>query len=136
MKAVVLSKLQQLTGNQNYGKTCYNDVYNKSNGESVRRLKCWNYDRSGKQLINESNFKHIQNEIEALSNNQYRIELDRLKYTDMYDHIIVRIITLVKDTENVPTPAPTTINVYASVDMKDIIASYFSKDINVNVITY
>ena len=50
MKEVVLKKLQQMTGNNDYGKNCYNDVYVKSNGESVRRLKIWNPNR----VINET----------------------------------------------------------------------------------
>jgi len=134
MKAVVLNKLQQLTGNQNYGKTCYNDVYDKTNGESVRRLKCWNYNGYSQRSINASNFKQFQNEIGALSNDQYRVELDRLKGSDMYDYIVIRIITLVVEAPKVDTTP--VINVFTPANMYKMVMAYFSKDIKTNLITY
>ena len=134
MKAVVLNKLQQLTGNQNYGKTCYNDVYDKTNGESVRRLKCWNYNGYGQRPINASNFKQFQNEIGALSNDQYRVELDRLKGSDMYDYIVIRIITLVVEAPKVDTTP--VINVFTPASMHDIVMKYFGVGFDIKILTY
>jgi len=134
MKAVVLNKLQQMTGNNDYGKTCYNDVYDKTNGESVRRLKCWNYNRNGQQLINAVNFKQFQDEIGALSNDQYRVELDRLKYSNKYDYIVIRIITLVVEAPKVDTTP--VINVFTPANMYRMVMEYFGKDIKTNIITY
>lgn len=146
MKAVVLNKLQQMTGNNDYGKTCYNDIYVKTNGESVRRLKCWNYNRNGQQLINASNFKQFQDEIGALSNDQYWVELDRLKYSNGYDYIVIRIITLVQapTVEKIPTvkEKPTTlpknqlINVFAPASMHNIVMEYFGVGFDINILTY
>ena len=134
MKAVVLNKLQQMTGNNDYGKTCYNDTYDKTNGESVRRLKCWNHNRNGQQPINASNFKQFQDEIGALSNDQYRVELDRLKYSNKYDYIVIRIITLVVEAPKVDTTP--VINVFTPANMYRMVMEYFGKDIKTNVITY
>ena len=134
MKEVVLNKLQQLTGNQNYGKTCYNDVYDKTNGESVRRLKCWNYNGYNQRPINASNFKQFQNEIGALSNDQYWVELDRLKGSDRYDYIVIRIITLVVEAPKVDTTP--VINVFTPANMYKMVMAYFGKDIKTNLITY
>ena len=134
MKAVVLNKLQQMTGNNDYGKTCYNDVYDKLNGESVRRLKCLNYNRNRQQPINAVNFKQFQDEIGALSNDQYRVELDRLKYSNKYDYIVIRIITLVVEAPKVDTTP--VINVFTPANMYRMVMEYFGKDIKTNIITY
>ena len=134
MKALVLSTLQQMTGNPDYGRECYNDVYDKTNGESVRRLKFWNY----WDVINETNFKQFQDAIAALSNDQFRVELDRLNYRTDYKQLVVRIITLVQQPV-AETPAKDTVNtitVLAPSDVKDQIVAYFGTSFNVDVITY
>ena len=129
MKAVVLNKLQQMTGDPNYGKTCYNDTYDKTNGESVRRLKIQNWD-----VINETNFKQFQDAIAALSNDQFRVELDRLNYRTDYRQIVVRIITLVQQPV-VETPT-NTITVFAPSGMEDQIATFFNAAFSVHVVTF
>lgn len=138
MKAVVLSTLQQMTGDPRYGKQCYNDVYIKKNGESVRRLKFYNWDK-----INESNFKHFQDTIAALSNDQFRVELDRLNYRNDYRQIIVRIITLVKQPAEAKVQSPVentatvSINVITPTSLKDQIVAYLSNMFKVGkVVTY
>jgi cobalamin biosynthesis Co2+ chelatase CbiK len=132
MKAVVLNKLQQMTGDPNYGKTCYNDTYDKTNGESVRRLKIQNWD-----VINETNFKQFQDAIAALSNDQFRVELDRLNYRTDYRQIVVRIITLVQQPQQPVVETPTnTITVFAPSGMEDQIATFFNAAFSVHVVAF
>ena len=141
MKEVVLKKLQQMTGNNDYGKNCYNDVYVKSNGESVRRLKIWNPNR----VINETTLQHYQQQIASLSNGHFRVELDRLRGSKGYYQIVVRIITLVQapTVEKIPTakekpaaPKNQLINVFTPASMCDIVMKYFGVGFDINILTY
>ena len=87
---------------------------------------------------NETNFKQFQDAIAALSNDQFRVELDRLNYRTDYKQLVVRIITLVQQPV-AETPAKDTVNtitVLAPSDVKDQIVAYFGTSFNVDVITY